>query len=218
MVALDDKNQTISIRLNGNNYSYWSFIMENFLLGRGRLGYGTGSTEKPSDSKKDTYDAEISKWEMKNTKIMYYNTNNTPFTPYEDGVLKSARELPRLALEGHRALPSPPATPAPPATTALPAPPSPPAPPDVAFPPPAPPTYSAGTFDDPILVDNIPDTCIVLSLDDEEDEEDNVFEEECDEEEGPEEDLNEEDPEEDVEEDPEEEYDPTDDEEEEETY
>ncbi|XP_043725550.1 protein cappuccino-like [Telopea speciosissima] len=165
-----------------------------------------------------------------------------PFTqPLRRWRIERQRELRRLTLAAHRGLPAPPATPAPPAPpvppvappapavppTAPPSPPAPPAPaaaavppPALAIPPPAPPAYGGGTFDDPILVDNIPSTCIVLSSDDEEDVEENVFKEKYDEEEDPEEDPeedSEEDVEEDLEEDPEEEYDPTDDEEEEDT-
>lgn len=50
-----DKLQAISVWLNGRNYSYWSNVFENFLLGNDQWGYATGSTYKPTYSKVEDY-------------------------------------------------------------------------------------------------------------------------------------------------------------------
>lgn len=43
----DDSLQSISVRLDGNNYSYWSYVMRNFLKGKRMWGYVSGVLSKP---------------------------------------------------------------------------------------------------------------------------------------------------------------------------
>ena len=35
----DDSLQSVSVRLDGKNYSYWSYVMRNFLKGKKMWGY-----------------------------------------------------------------------------------------------------------------------------------------------------------------------------------
>jgi len=35
----DDSLQSVSVRLDGKNYSYWSYVMRNFLKGKKIWGY-----------------------------------------------------------------------------------------------------------------------------------------------------------------------------------
>ncbi|RXH87524.1 hypothetical protein DVH24_034424, partial [Malus domestica] len=37
--AKDDSLQAIGVKLNGNNYVYWAYVMKNFLIGKGLWGY-----------------------------------------------------------------------------------------------------------------------------------------------------------------------------------
>ena len=39
----DDSLQSISMRLDGKNYSYWSYVMRNFIKGKKMWGYVSGT-------------------------------------------------------------------------------------------------------------------------------------------------------------------------------
>ena len=44
---IDDSLQYVSVRLDGKNYSYWSYVMRNFLKGKKLWGYVAGTFVKP---------------------------------------------------------------------------------------------------------------------------------------------------------------------------
>ena len=72
----EDKLQAISIRLNGKNYSYWSYVMENFIVDKEVSGHVTGTTVPPSDTKKDHYAASLLKWHQENAQILTWFHNS----------------------------------------------------------------------------------------------------------------------------------------------
>jgi len=39
----DDSLQSVNVRLDGKNYSYWSYVMRNFLKGKKMWGYVKGT-------------------------------------------------------------------------------------------------------------------------------------------------------------------------------
>ena len=51
----DDSLQSISVQLDGKNYSYWGYVMKNFLRGKSMWGYVTGVKVKPTDNKAADY-------------------------------------------------------------------------------------------------------------------------------------------------------------------
>jgi hypothetical protein len=73
-----DKNQAISVRLTGNNYSYWAHVMKNFVVGKGVWGHVDGSTPTPvSDPKAKEYDATaFEKWTIENAQILTWFHNS----------------------------------------------------------------------------------------------------------------------------------------------
>ena len=54
----DDSLKFMSVRLDGKNYSYWSYVMRNFLKGKKSWGYVTGTSVKPK-STNETYATEL---------------------------------------------------------------------------------------------------------------------------------------------------------------
>ena len=46
----EDSLQSVSGRLDGKNYSYWSYVMRNFLKGKKLWGYFTGISVKPKST------------------------------------------------------------------------------------------------------------------------------------------------------------------------
>lgn len=72
----DDSLQSISIRLNGQNYSYWSYVMRNFLKGKRMWNYVTGVLNKPTDIKDENYVALLDAWEANNSKILTWINNS----------------------------------------------------------------------------------------------------------------------------------------------
>nr|XP_017242423.1 PREDICTED: uncharacterized protein LOC108214761 [Daucus carota subsp. sativus]XP_017254442.1 PREDICTED: uncharacterized protein LOC108224370 [Daucus carota subsp. sativus] len=62
-----DKYDTLLVRLNGKNYSAWSFHFQIFVKGKDLWGYVSGTTIAP-DKEKDK--AEYAKWETKDAQIM----------------------------------------------------------------------------------------------------------------------------------------------------
>ena len=61
--------QSVSVRLDGKNYLYWSYVMRNFLKGKKSWGYVTKTCVKPK-SNNENYVAELDKWEANNSKII----------------------------------------------------------------------------------------------------------------------------------------------------
>jgi hypothetical protein len=43
----DDSLQSVSVRLDGKNYSYWSYVMRNFLKGKKMWRYISGTYVVP---------------------------------------------------------------------------------------------------------------------------------------------------------------------------
>ena len=68
----DDSLQSVSVRLDGKNYSYWSYVMRNFLKGKKIWGYVSGTSVKP----KDTDAGLIDTWEADNAKIITWINNS----------------------------------------------------------------------------------------------------------------------------------------------
>ena len=65
----DDSLQSVSVRLDGKNYSYWSYVMRNFLKGKKMLGYVSGTYVIPKNTEEgDT--VSIDAWEANNAKII----------------------------------------------------------------------------------------------------------------------------------------------------
>ena len=49
-IERDDLLQFVIVRLDGNNSSYWSYMMRNFYRGKKMWGYVNGTPEKPKNS------------------------------------------------------------------------------------------------------------------------------------------------------------------------
>ena len=59
----DDKLQAITTKLDGTNYSYWSHVMKNFIMGKGMWNYVIGMTIRPVESQETEADvAQILTW------------------------------------------------------------------------------------------------------------------------------------------------------------
>jgi hypothetical protein len=70
----DDSTQFVSMRLDGNNYSYWSYVMENFLKGKKMWGYVSGTFMIPRNTD-EGYAALIDVYEANNSKIITWINN-----------------------------------------------------------------------------------------------------------------------------------------------
>jgi hypothetical protein len=46
----DDSLQSMSVRLDGKNYSYWSYVMQNVLKGKTMWGYVSGNYMVPKNT------------------------------------------------------------------------------------------------------------------------------------------------------------------------
>jgi len=46
----DDSFQSMSVRSDGKNYSYWSYVMRNFLKGKKMCGYVSGTYVIPKNT------------------------------------------------------------------------------------------------------------------------------------------------------------------------
>ncbi|CAH9065527.1 unnamed protein product [Cuscuta epithymum] len=73
----EDKISSISVRLNGANYSYWSRVMKIFITGQGLWGHVTGSIVTPSDKESKTYATDFAKWERENGKFLTWFHNSS---------------------------------------------------------------------------------------------------------------------------------------------
>ena len=69
-MAGNDSLQAINVRLDGKNYSYWSYVLKNFLKGKKLWGYISGTSVKPTGAK------EIESWEVENSKIITWINNS----------------------------------------------------------------------------------------------------------------------------------------------
>ncbi|XP_073036801.1 uncharacterized protein [Primulina eburnea] len=72
----DDSIQSISIQLDGKNYTYWSYVMKNFLRGKSMWNYVTGVRVKPTDDQANDYAGLVDNWEADNSKIITWINNS----------------------------------------------------------------------------------------------------------------------------------------------
>jgi hypothetical protein len=70
----DDSLQFVSMSLDGNNYSYWSYVMRNFLKGKKMWGYVSGTFVIPRNTD-EGYAALIDAYEANNSKIIIWINN-----------------------------------------------------------------------------------------------------------------------------------------------
>ena len=74
-IERDYSLQYVSMRLDGMNYSYWSYVMRNFLKGKKLWGYVTRTSVKPKSTNKN-YATELDTWEANNSKIITWIINS----------------------------------------------------------------------------------------------------------------------------------------------
>lgn len=80
--------QPITIRLDGHNYSHWSFLMRSFIKGRGLWKYISGDSKCPS---KD--DSKYADWEINNNNILTWIANTvTPLISMQLGKVDIAKQ------------------------------------------------------------------------------------------------------------------------------
>ena len=72
MAGGDDSLQAISVRLDGKNYSYWSYVMKNFLKGKQMWGYISGVIVAPEAANVEL----MEKWDTNNSKIITWINNS----------------------------------------------------------------------------------------------------------------------------------------------
>jgi hypothetical protein len=84
----DDSLQSVSVRLDGKNYSYWIYLMRNFLKGKKMWGYVSGTYMIPKNIE-EGHVVLIDTWEANNAKIITWIHNSvehsigTQLTKYE---------------------------------------------------------------------------------------------------------------------------------------
>jgi hypothetical protein len=71
----DDSLHSVSVRLDGKNYSYWSYVMQNFLKGKKFWGYISGTYMVPKKTEEMNV-ALIDAWEANNANIITWNNNS----------------------------------------------------------------------------------------------------------------------------------------------
>ncbi|OMO98638.1 hypothetical protein CCACVL1_04141 [Corchorus capsularis] len=69
-----EQHQVIQIKLNGPNYSYWSYLMRTFLIGKELWGYVDGTIVEP-DSTNTEYAKLKKEWETYNARILSWMNN-----------------------------------------------------------------------------------------------------------------------------------------------
>ncbi|CAN6709012.1 unnamed protein product [Malus baccata var. baccata] len=74
--AKDDSLQAIGVKLNGNNYVYWAYVMKNFLIRKGLWGYVSGMISIPNNPKDEKHVELVAAWEMNNSKIITWINNS----------------------------------------------------------------------------------------------------------------------------------------------
>ncbi|XP_073056860.1 uncharacterized protein [Primulina eburnea] len=72
----DDSLQSISVQLDRKNYSYWGYVMKNFLRGKSMWGYVTSVRDKPTDQTNPDYAVSLDVWEADNSKIITWINNS----------------------------------------------------------------------------------------------------------------------------------------------
>jgi hypothetical protein len=65
----DDSLHSVSVRFDGKNYSYWSYVMQNVLKGKKMWGYVSGNYMVSKNTKEGDATV-IDAWEADNTKII----------------------------------------------------------------------------------------------------------------------------------------------------
>jgi len=71
----DDSLQSVSVRLDGKNYSCWSYVMRNFLKGKKMWGYVSGTYVIPKNTEERDV-VLIDTWEANNAKIITWINNS----------------------------------------------------------------------------------------------------------------------------------------------
>ncbi|XP_062088473.1 uncharacterized protein LOC133795035 [Humulus lupulus] len=74
--AKDDSLQSINVQLNGQNYSYWHYVMKIFLKGKRMWGYVSGTSTKPKDDKDESFAEQLDLWDANNSKIITWINNS----------------------------------------------------------------------------------------------------------------------------------------------
>ena len=64
----------MSVRLDGKNYSYWSYVMRNFFKSKKMWEYVSGTYMVPKNTEEGDV-ALIDAWEANNTKIITWINN-----------------------------------------------------------------------------------------------------------------------------------------------
>ncbi|XP_062114820.1 uncharacterized protein LOC133827805 [Humulus lupulus] len=72
----DDSLQSINVQLNGQNYSYWHYVMKFFLKGKLMWGYVSGTSTKPKDDKDESFPEQLVLWDANNSKIITWINNS----------------------------------------------------------------------------------------------------------------------------------------------
>jgi hypothetical protein len=70
----DDSLQSVSVRLDGKNYSYWSYVMQKFFKVKNFWGYISGTYMVPKKTEERNV-ALIDAWEANNANIITWNNN-----------------------------------------------------------------------------------------------------------------------------------------------
>jgi hypothetical protein len=71
----DDSLQSVSVRLDEKNYSYWSYVMKNFLKGKKIRGYVSRTYVIPKNTKEGDV-VMIYTWKTNNAKIITWINNS----------------------------------------------------------------------------------------------------------------------------------------------
>jgi hypothetical protein len=78
-IKRDDSLQSVSVRLDGKNYLYWSYVMKNFLKGKKIWGYVSGTYVIPKNTKEGDV-VMIYTWETNNAKIITWINNYVEYS------------------------------------------------------------------------------------------------------------------------------------------
>lgn len=74
-MAFIDQVRAINIQLNGTNYTYWAYLMQNFLVGKELWSYVDGSLTVPNASTAH-YAKLKSEWDTCNARIITWINNS----------------------------------------------------------------------------------------------------------------------------------------------
>jgi hypothetical protein len=70
----DDSLKSVSVRLDGKNYLYWSYVMRNFLKGKKMWRYVSGTVILKNNKEEDVVLIDI--WDANNAKIITWINNS----------------------------------------------------------------------------------------------------------------------------------------------